>query len=177
MWAAHNGRTACVRQLLKLGANKNAKDKVRRVILCFECLSRFACIDLIIVWFFGLARVRAFSWNHVSAHVFNAHLLFSSCVVLGCCRLARLLFGGELTRSDSDCPVVLHACVPKTQYEDTPLICAAAYGRVDCVRILLEHGADKEATGVVCDMICRCCWSCFGFQHLDFHMKPTSLCF
>jgi ankyrin repeat protein len=70
MWAAHNGRTVCVRQLLKLGANKNAKDKVRRLILCFECLSRFACIDLITVQFVGPARVRAFSSNNFSAHVF-----------------------------------------------------------------------------------------------------------
>lgn len=33
----------------------------------------------------------------------------------------------------------------RTQGEDTPLHCAADEGHAECVRLLLEHGVDKEA--------------------------------
>lgn len=37
----------------------------------------------------------------------------------------------------------------KMQVGDTALICAAEKGHIDCLRMLLESGADKEARGGV----------------------------
>ncbi len=35
------------------------------------------------------------------------------------------------------------------QFASTPLICAAASGHADCARLLLDAGADKEASNLV----------------------------
>jgi ankyrin repeat protein len=37
----------------------------------------------------------------------------------------------------------------KTQDGDTALICSAEKGHMDCLRMLLESGADTEARGMV----------------------------
>ena len=47
---------------------------------------------------------------------------------------------------------------PDSQYGDTALICAAYWGRAECVRLLIDAGADKDATNNV--RIGRC--QCFG---------------
>jgi ankyrin repeat protein len=38
---------------------------------------------------------------------------------------------------------------PDAQYAKTALICAAENGRADCVALLLDAGANKEARGAV----------------------------
>ena len=37
----------------------------------------------------------------------------------------------------------------KLQYGFTALMCAAEYGRAECVRLLIDAGADKDAKGDV----------------------------
>ena len=41
----------------------------------------------------------------------------------------------------------------ETQFGRTALICAAAEGHIDCVRLLVESGADAKATDNVRDML------------------------
>ena len=51
MWAAHNGRIECVRQLLKAGANRNARDQVP--FTCESChvsSLNFVLISVSTVW-------------------------------------------------------------------------------------------------------------------------------
>jgi ankyrin repeat protein len=40
------------------------------------------------------------------------------------------------------------------QFGDTALIHAVRFGCIDCVRLLVELGADKEARNNVCVLIC-----------------------
>jgi hypothetical protein len=40
------------------------------------------------------------------------------------------------------------------QFKETALIHAAYRGCIECVRLLVEFGADKEARDDVCDLIC-----------------------
>ncbi len=42
----------------------------------------------------------------------------------------------------------------RLQFGDTALIHAARRGCIECVRVLVELGADKEARNNVCDLIC-----------------------
>jgi hypothetical protein len=48
--------------------------------------------------------------------------------------------------------VFFHVCtIFKSQSSSTPLVDAAQYGHAECVRLLLESGAEKEAKDNVCD--------------------------
>ena len=51
-----------------------------------------------------------------------------------------VLFMNEIF--DSSCVWLVDKCL---QLGQTALMMAAQRGRIDCVRVLLEHGADKEA--------------------------------
>ena len=44
--------------------------------------------------------------------------------------------------------------MPKSQNEDTALICAAYHGKTECVRVLSEAGADMNVQEVaVCSIV------------------------
>ena len=45
------------------------------------------------------------------------------------------------------------------QEKDTPLVAAAAQGNVDCVRLLLDAGADKNSTDKVCASVPHFRWN------------------
>ncbi len=52
-------------------------------------------------------------------------------------------------RSIDDCDVVY---LLEIQDGDTALICAASNGHTECMRLLVEAGADKDAKSTVCDI-------------------------
>ena len=72
---------------------------------------------------------------------FNSHLLVS--ITFRLLRIAQFAFDWcdpETTRST------------QRGHLSTALIHAAGNGRTDCVRVLVEAGANKEATDAVCDI-------------------------
>ena len=59
-----------------------------------------------------------------------------------------------------------------TQCGETALIAAAEWGRTDCVRLLLESGADKNARNNVRDTTCR-----FDSRNRTYSFIFQCLCF
>jgi hypothetical protein len=58
-----------------------------------------------------------------------------------------------LLQQTIECWYLLPVRLLNTQYGDTALVHAAKHGRTDCVRLLLEVGANKEAMSIVRDFI------------------------
>ena len=54
-------------------------------------------------------------------------------------------------------------CNKHMQYGTTALIFAAQFGRADCVRLLLDFGADKEVQNKVRSAVSVCVVRCFSF--------------
>jgi hypothetical protein len=52
-------------------------------------------------------------------------------------------------------------CAQYTQGGNTALICAAVRNHSDCVRLLMDHGADKEVKNLVRQKTCFYCFSCY----------------
>jgi hypothetical protein len=122
-YAASRGKVECARFLLERGANKEARTNVRPLVRhCRHVLSARSALRAFVGW-------------------------------------AQLLFGEEprvQRRSAAVCALAALRRGPircllddVTQGGWTPLHQAAENGRVDCCRLLLERGADKDALDLV----------------------------
>ena len=58
------------------------------------------------------------------------------------------------------------SCLCQAQLGKTALICAASSGRAECARLLLDAGANKDATDEV-RIFCRDCFDCMNIFHGD----------
>ena len=126
IWAANKGHADCVRLLIDAGADKEAKSEVsaRSLHIFHLCLLLyFLRFDLCPLSLCSISFLLIFTIKiyNCSTH-FPDHFLYI-------CWWRRCVGGGE---SDS-------------QGGWTALSIAAARGRTDCARLLLDAGANKEA--------------------------------
>ncbi len=158
MFAAANGEAECVRLLIDAGADKNAKNDVRRwSLLCWGASMFLFHLQgySITFQFFICVTLFRFLFKNIMICLLRASFLFFPfpCVVAHL--LARLLkFVFSFQRL---CCVYMHlTCVrwrlccmgggeSDSQLGWAALIYAAESGHAECARLLIDAGADKDA--------------------------------
>jgi hypothetical protein len=93
-------------------------------------------------------------------------------LVTQCFKYVFLFYSGFLK-----CSILRWPCVfggeSDSQFGRTALILAAARGHADCVQLLIDAGADKEAKDRVRCRPLFCCRLCFGFRFFTLRVIST----
>ncbi len=169
---ASQGRSECARLLVASGASMDTKNKVRicayvRVLSLYLSSNLTAmsvqsydyCIGSLMFWF-PYVLMCLFSSFFFSFYLF--------CVLFSSIYLCLRAVAGRFV---AICGVGTAANFTKPQFGVTALICAAEWGQTDCVRALVEGGANMEVKNNVrgrqhaCDQtFCSCVCECRPFS-------------